>query len=349
MSTPKQDVRQAVGELIIGGFHGETVSPAFEGLLRSGHIGGAILFKRNICSIEQTRGLVEALRRVQPRVWMAIDQEGGRVQRLGPPFPQIPPMRVIAARADRARAVEDAARTLATGLRWLGFDQDYAPVLDVDTNPDNPVIGDRSFSDDPEVVSELSCLFIEAMQRAGTAACGKHFPGHGDTNKDSHFELPRLEHDMARLRRVELAPFEAAARVGVASIMTAHVVFAAIDDEHPATLSERVITPLLRDEIGYDGVIVSDDLEMKAVADNYGIGDAAVRAIRAGCDQLLICHETDLQSEAYDALVVAVESGALATSRVLEAADRVAKMKARYQPIGARLEHLGRSWEGEAT
>jgi beta-N-acetylhexosaminidase len=226
--------------------------------------------------------------------------------------------------------VRDAARTLARGVRALGFNQDYAPVLDVDTNPDNPVIGDRSFSRDPQAVAERGAAFIQAMQAEGVAACGKHFPGHGDTQTDSHLELPRLEHDLARLEAVELPPFVEAVKAEVASIMTAHVLFPALDPEHPATLSEKVVGPLLRERLGFEGVIVSDDLEMKAVADNYAIEDSAVRAIRAGCDQLLICHDVELQARAHAALVKAVEGGTLDRGRLLEAASRVAKMKADY-------------------
>lgn len=234
------------------------------------------------------------------------------------------------AQVEQGQWVERSAELLARSLRVLGFTQDYAPVLDVDTNPDNPVIGDRSFSRDPHVVAELGARFIRTMQAHGIAACGKHFPGHGDTNQDSHFELPRLEHDLARLEAVELVPFRAAVEAEVASIMTAHVLFPALDPDHPATLSEKIVTPLLRDRLGYRGVIVSDDLEMKAVADHYGIEDSVVRAVRAGCDQLLICHTHELQVRAKEALIHAVEDGRLERSRLLEASGRVLEMKRKY-------------------
>ena len=203
-------------------------------------------------------------------------------------------------------------------------------MLDVDSNPANPVIGDRAFSEDPNVVARLGAAFIDGLQGEGVAACGKHFPGHGDTTVDSHLALPRLEHDRARLAAIELVPFRAAIRADVAAIMTAHILFTALDAEHPATLSEAVLGPLLRDELGYRGVVVSDDLEMRAVADHYGIEEAAVRAVRAGCDQLLICRHPELLARAHEALVKAVESGALPRARLMEAAERVRGLKRTY-------------------
>jgi beta-N-acetylhexosaminidase len=344
-TTEGEQLAADAGEVLIGGFDGHRIPGDFADLVRARALGGAILFRRNLGSVEETAALVAALQALRPDepLWMAIDQEGGRVQRLGPPFPQLPPMRSLggdtAGPEDEAR-IRAAGRTLAIGLSWLGFHQDYAPVLDVDTNPDNPVIGDRAFSRDPEVVARLGVALIEGLQGAGVAACGKHFPGHGDTNEDSHLSLPRLDHDLERLRAVELVPFAAAARAGVAAVMTAHVLFPALDPDHPATLSEKIVTPLLREGLGYRGVIVSDDLEMRAVADHYGVEDAAVRAIRAGCDQLLICHQADWVRRAWEALIQAVERGQLPRARLAEAAARVRAMKARYVPLGARLAGL---------
>lgn len=325
------ELESAAGRILIGGFEGKLLPEETARLIRSGALGGIILFTRNLGTLEETHGLVSRLHELSPEepLWMAVDQEGGRVQRLRSPFPELPPMRDLA-QVEQGQWVERSAELLARSLRVLGFTQDYAPVLDVDTNPDNPVIGDRSFSRDPHVVAELGARFIRTMQAHGIAACGKHFPGHGDTNQDSHFELPRLEHDLARLEAVELVPFRAAVEAEVASIMTAHVLFPALDPDHPATLSEKIVTPLLRDRLGYRGVIVSDDLEMKAVADHYGIEDSVVRAVRAGCDQLLICHTHELQVRAKEALIHAVEDGRLERSRLLEASGRVLEMKRKY-------------------
>jgi beta-N-acetylhexosaminidase len=339
-----QEVRQAAGEVILGGFPEATVSPEYAELLRSGRVGGAVLFRRNLTSCEQAAELTQALKALRPDAWLAVDQEGGRVQRLGPPFPQLPPMRQLSERTCALSHVQQAGRVLSQGLAMLGFHQNYTPVLDVDTNPDNPAIGDRAFSGDPQRVADFGVTLIHALQRGGIAACGKHFPGHGDTHTDSHVELPRLSHDLDRLRRVELVPFVAAIRAGVASIMTTHVCYSALDAVHPTTLSESVIEPLLRRDLGYDGVVVTDDMEMLAIMDHYGIEEAAVRALRAGCDQILICHRVALQAAAYEAIVRAVGTGELPRARLLQAAARIRRMKQRYQPLSARLDALHQQW-----
>ena len=331
MARAGHDLSREAGQIIIGGFDGDRVPPDFEDAIARGIVGGAILFSRNLRSIEQTAALVQHLSGLPAPapLWLAVDQEGGRVQRLRAPFPELPPMRRVGELGREALAA-DVGTLLGSCLGLLGFHQDYAPVLDVDTNPANPVIGDRSFARDPEAVGRFGAALIGAMQATGVAACGKHFPGHGDTSQDSHLELPRLDHDLARLQAVELVPFRRAVEVGVAALMTAHVLFPALDADHPATLSDRIIRPILRDQLGYDGVVVSDDLEMKAITHHYGIGDAAVRAVRAGCDQLLVCHTLALQVEAHEALIHAVERGLLPAERLAEAARRVAVMKGRY-------------------
>src|SRR5687767_13952151 len=184
------------------------------------------------------------------------------------------------------------AKALATELRAVGITLDYAPVLDIHTNPKNPIIGDRALAEDADSVARLGAAIIETLQENGVAACGKHFPGHGDTSVDSHFDLPLVEHPPDRIRRVECVPFRAAIAADVAFIMTAHVLVPSLDEERPATLSPRIVRGMLRDELGFQGVIVGDDLEMKAVARQYTVPEAAVQAIAAGCDGLLICSGT---------------------------------------------------------
>lgn len=337
-----EDRKIAAGQILVGGFAGRSIDPDFSDLVRTGRVGGAILFSRNLGTLEETAALLAALDDLEaPRpLAFSVDQEGGRVQRLRDPFPELPPMRAVGEAARKTLALA-TGELLAEALTAVGFHQNYAPVLDVDSNPDNPIIGDRAFSSDPHLVARLGCAFIEGLQSAGVAACGKHFPGHGDTNVDSHLALPRLDHDRARLEAVELVPFRAAARVDVAAIMTAHILFPSLDADHPATLSEHVLVPLLRDAIGYEGIIVSDDLEMKAIANHYGVEDAAVRAVRAGCDQLLICSKPDWVARAHEALVRAMENGALTEARVLEAATRVKAFKDRWvvgrRPDPARI------------
>jgi beta-N-acetylhexosaminidase len=337
MQSNTSELHEAVGQLLVGGFPGEQIHEEFAALVREARVGGAILFSRNFTTLEDVGDMIQRLTSLTARepIWIAVDQEGGRVQRLRAPFPELPPMRAFG-EANKKTLVQRAGDLLGASLRLFGIQQNYAPVLDVDSNPANPIIGDRSFSRDPSAVARLGAAFIDGIQGAGVAACGKHFPGHGDTGTDSHLELPALPYDRARLDAIELVPFRAAVRTDVAAIMTAHIMFPALDPEHPATLSDRVIEPLLRRELGYDGVIVSDDLEMKAIADHYGIEDAAVRAIRAGCDQLLICDHPSLVARAHRAIVNAVDKGTLDRARVLEAAARVRRMKAAFPRLRDR-------------
>jgi beta-N-acetylhexosaminidase len=294
------------GQLLFAGFEGPAVPDDLAELIRAGRVGGVVLFARNVADPDLARDLVGTLHALAPAaapLVVAIDQEGGRVQRLRAPWTVWPPARRLgeAGSVDATRAVASA---LGTELAALGIDLDFAPVVDVDTNPANPVIGDRSFSADPGVVARHAAVFIEALQEAGVAACAKHFPGHGDTVTDSHETLPRLPHDLARLEAVELPPFRAAVVAGVASVMVAHIVFEAIDPERPATLSPPVLG-MLRRGIGFDGLVFSDDLDMKAVAGRFD-PEAIVRdGLAAGIDAFLACRDPERRRAVLRALEAA--------------------------------------------
>src|SRR5437870_8912576 len=278
-------LRRQIGRLLIAGFGGEQIPAELRALAREFGLGGLILFARNIVDPEQVAELSFDASRLVPDLplWVSIDQEGGRVARLKAPFTEWPPMITLGRSGDQ-RLAERFARALASELKAVGVTLDYAPVLDVHTNPKNPVIGDRALAEQAADVARLGGAIIRTLQAQGIAACGKHFPGHGDTQADSHHELPLVEHPPERLREVELVPFRAAIEAGVATIMTAHVLVPALDETRPATLSKRLVTGFLRDELQYDGVIVSDDLEMKALANDYQVPESAVLAIEAGCD-----------------------------------------------------------------
>lgn len=324
------------------GFPGMEPDPELRKLMADG-IYGAILFKRNVATPEETWHLCRTLKEEAKRPFLlSVDQEGGRVARLrGPPFMPVPPMRVIGATKSTAVA-EQVGRLLAFETRALGFDWDFAPVLDVDTNPKNPVIGDRAFSNDADEVARMGVALARGMEAGSVASCGKHFPGHGDTLQDSHLELPRLPHALDRLRKVELVPFVAYAKAKLASVMTAHVVFDALDATVPATMSEKVLEPLLRRELGFDGLLVSDDLEMKAIATHYSVEEAAVRGTLAGVDLFLVCHHWEVQRRAIEAVVKAVESGRIPRARIEAAHRRLDAMEKRfYRAPTAALVGLG--------
>ena len=305
-------------------------------LAREFGLGGVILFARNVEEPAQVAELSYESTRLVPELplWVSIDQEGGRVARLKAPFTEWPPMAALGRGGDVLLA-ERFAKALAAELRAVGVTLDYAPVLDVHTNSANPVIGDRAFSGKAEDVARFGAAFIRTLQGEGIAACGKHFPGHGDTSTDSHLELPLVEHPPERLREVEFLPFRAAVAAGVATMMTAHVLVPSLDEQRPATLSRRIVAGLLREELGYEGVILSDDLEMKAVANEYSVPVAAVLAIEAGCDGVLICSGNhDLQAAALEALVHAVEEERLPFSRVEDALRRQQRAKERFLTAG---------------
>jgi len=315
-----------VAGLFAVGFQGTTASPEVLDLIWRG-VYGVILFGRNVESAEQVAALVAELKAAAGRpLLVSIDQEGGRVARLRAPqgFTELPPMRAVGATGDEALAHEVGA-LLGRELRAIGVDQDYAPVVDVDTNPANPVIGDRSFSRDPREVARMGTAVARGLQSAGVAACAKHFPGHGDTSQDSHTHLPRLPHGLDRLREVELVPFRALAAAGVASVMTAHVVFEALDPRRPATLA-RAVLALLRQDCGFDGCVISDDLEMKAVAEHFPLEETVPASLAAGVDALLVCHRADVQHRAIDLARDAVEDGRVGRERLSEARRRVAAL-----------------------
>lgn len=340
-----QPLRRRIGQLLIGSFAGPVIPVELRSVAREFDLGGVTLFGRlgNIDTPEQVAGLSfegKALG-VEWPAWIGIDQEGGRVARLRAPFTVWPPMAMLGRSNDEKLAAR-FAKALATELSAVGISLDYAPVLDIHTNPKNPVIGDRALGETPDMVAKLGRVIIEELQRGGIAACGKHFPGHGDTAGDSHEELPIVEHPPDRLRAVEFVPFKAAIGANVAFIMTAHVRVTTIDDERPATLSRKIVYDLLRDELGFRGVIVSDDLEMKAISSEYSPGDAAVAAINAGCDAVLMCGkgptaDIGLQVEVLEALIRAVETEKLPAKRVEDALARNTAAKERYL-IGRKQE-----------
>ena len=332
-------LRRSAGQLLIGSLPGLTITPEIRSLAREFQLGGIILFARNIEAPEQVAELshdVQQLATDAP-LWLSVDQEGGRVARLKAPFTEWPPMAVLGRSGDVKLAAR-FAKALALELRAVGVTLDYAPVLDIHTNAKNPVIGDRALAADAEMVGRLGVAIIKGLQANGVAACGKHFPGHGDTSVDSHLELPVVEHPPDRIRRVECVPFRAAIAADVAFIMTAHVLVPSLDEERPATLSPRIVRNMLREELGFNGVIVGDDLEMKAVARQYTVPDAAVQAIAAGCDGLLICSgNADVQAQTLETLVRAVEDGRIPFKRVEDALTRNRRAKERFlaAPVAA--------------
>lgn len=305
---PREDIRRAMGHRIICGFDGTMIGSELKEIVREVKPLGLILFARNVESPAQVSELCLELKALQPKdpLLICVDQEGGRVARIRAPATEWPPMRHLGLYGDLDLTFT-IAEAMGRELRAMNIDINLAPVLDVDTNPNNPVIGDRAFGQQPEVVANMGRSFFKGLNAATIGACGKHFPGHGDTSIDSHLDLPYIDHDLPRLKSVEWIPFQKCVESGLDAIMTAHVVVRALDEQKPATLSEAAIN-ILRKKFHFSGVVLSDDIEMKALADRYTPNQIAQLGHDAGIDVFLACRQPEVILELYRSLVIASEN-----------------------------------------
>ena len=325
-------IEEKVGQLIMVGFEGTQANEAIETHIRERFVGGIVLFSRNIQSPRQTAELTNELQRLagatahQIPLFIGIDQEGGWVIRLREGATVLPGNMALGA-TDSTELAERAGEITAVELAAVGVNLNFAPVMDVNNNLNNPVIGRRSFGESPELVSRLGVAYLRGLQRNGVLATAKHFPGHGDTTVDSHFDLPTVNHDLERIHALELQPFRAAIDADVAAIMTAHIIYPAFDADRPATLSLTVLTDLLRKEFGFDGLLITDDMEMKAIDDRYRSGEAAVMAVEAGADIVMVLWTPTKQVEVFDALLSAVKSGRISQARLDQSVKRILKSK----------------------
>lgn len=309
------------------GIPGPELDRATVELHRKLPFAGVVLFRRNWSDARKLRRLtsqIHGLRRDNPPL-VAIDHEGGRVCRLGEPFTPLPPPLELAKRGEGA--VKRAGRTVGRELREAGIDINFAPVLDIATNRANPVIGERAFGRTAKLVAKLGTAFFQAMQHEGVIPCGKHFPGHGDTSEDSHLTLPQVSRTRTSLMRREILPFKHAIQHGIPMLMSAHVLYPAFDPRRPATLSAVLMTDLLRQKLGFRGVLCSDDLQMRAVSRNYRPAEIAVMAVAAGVDLLLFCHSQEKALQGAQALLQALECGKLCRERIEESLGRLARCR----------------------
>ncbi|MGW3808216.1 glycoside hydrolase family 3 protein [Micromonospora sp. NPDC005113] len=330
MTAPTGHLPALAAAVLQPGFVGTTPPPWVCRWLGEG-LGSVVLFARNVVDSAQVAALTATLRAERPDVIVAIDEEAGDVTRIESVHGSSRPGNFALGAVDDPELTEAVARDLGVELAAAGITLNYAPDADVNSNPANPVIGVRSFGADPTLVARHTAAWVRGLQAGGVAACAKHFPGHGDTRVDSHHDLPRITADRDRLDACELAPFRAAVTAGVQAVMTGHLLVPALDPQLPATLSQRILGGLLRDELGFSGVVVTDAVEMRAVADRYGFAGATVRALAAGADAICIGGErADEQAarELRDAIVAAVVSGELPEERLAEAAKRVGQLAA---------------------
>ena len=318
--------------MMVAGFEGTSLNGQIEDLITNHHVGGLILFERNFKNPQQLTQLIGDIQQLAlstppfAPLFISVDQEGGRVSRLQSPFTRFPSPCCLG----KARSESLAHRfglALGKEMRAVGINMDYAPVLDVNTNPENPIIGARALSDEPEWAAKLGVGFIRGFQEAGVLAVGKHFPGHGDTSQDSHLTLPSVDRDSATLEQVELVPFQAAIQNGLEVIMTAHVLFNTWDAKFPATFSIPILTNLLREKLGFKGLIISDDLEMKAVQDHITLESCPTLGTQAGIDLFLICHDTDKVKAFLKQMGDDVASGKIPFTTIESSAQKIIDVK----------------------
>ena len=328
------DVKAKIGQMVMVGVKGTKLNDHSRTMIEHHRVGGMITFARNVIDASQTLQFLNALKQANGNennipLLLGIDEEGGSVSRLPPEMIAAPSARIVGETKDPERA-KGIAQTTASMLREYGWNMNFAPVLDVDSNPHNPVIGDRAYGTDPDIVEAIGIPVMKGLQAGGVVSVVKHFPGHGDTFVDSHIDLPLVSHALDRLRAVELAPFAAAIQRGADAVMIGHLLVPALDEHEPATFSSTIIGGLLREEFGFDGVVITDDLTMGAVSARYEIGEAAVKAVAAGADIVMIAHDMDKQVAAIRALEAAVENGEILEDRLDESVARILRLKHQY-------------------
>jgi len=326
-------LEEKVGQMILAGIDGTEIDDKMRAMIAGQHVGGIILYKNNFTDLKGSVALVNDLKKANDGnpapLFMSVDQEGGKVSRLPKDFVAMPDAAKVGKTGDPELARE-MGRLLSAQLKLLGFNMDFAPVLDVDSNPDNPVIGSRSFGSDAHLVSDMGVAVMEGLQKNGTVPVVKHFPGHGDTSVDSHLDLPVVDKTTEQLKELEWLPFQAAIDKGADAVMVAHILFPRIDPDAPASFSKVIIGEHLRGTFGFGGVVITDDMTMGAIADHYGIEDAALLSVEAGTDILLVAHGYDTEKKVYDKLLSAVRSGRLPESRIDESVRRILTLKLKY-------------------
>jgi len=328
------EIRKQIGQLFLVGFEGHTVPDDFKKAIQEFNLGGTIYFKRNAESPVQLALLSNSLQwdcrlKDSPPLLISIDHEGGKVNRLSAPFTQFPGMDLVGELGSPKLAFH-VGLAMGEELSAIGVNVNFAPVADVLTNPSNPIMSGRTFSSDPEVCAKMGSGVCRGLQKSGVAAVAKHFPGHGDTTEDSHLMLPSVDRTKEDCEKIEFVPFRRLIRSRVEAVMTAHIVNKSLDPDRPATLSPLIINDILRAQLRFQKVVFSDDMEMKAIADHYGAEEAAVLAVKAGCDVLIYRGDKGVPVGAIEAVVKAVESKKISRSQVEASVDRILACKKNY-------------------
>lgn len=336
----KMSTDEKIGQLIITGFQGYEVDESLTSLIKDYHVGGTILFSRNAESAQQMVNLnneiIEANGNNTP-MFITMDEEGGMVTRLPDDIQSLPSPYTIAATGSKDLCYK-FGKQLGTQISSLGFCTGNSPDLDIWSNPDNTVIGDRAYGKDTESVITYGMAAMNGIRDGGAIPVGKHFPGHGDTSVDSHYGLPIVTKTLDELNNMEFAPFKEAIKQGIPAIMVTHIILDSVDNEYPSSMSDKVVNGILRNELGFSGVCFSDDMTMGAITDNFSIEKASVMAINAGVDCLLICHEYENTLNVIKAIKEAVTSGVITQDRLNEAVLRILTLKHDYSVTNNKIQ-----------
>lgn len=338
----QMSLEEKLGQMVIVGVEGTTMDTHAADMIKNHHVGGFIFYKDNIISASQTVDFINQLREANSAssgvpLWLSLDQEGGRVSRMPNDFVLLPTAQAVGLQ-DQVAYTQRIGQALGMETRALGFNMDFAPVLDINSNPKNPVIGDRSFGAEPQAVIKHGIETMKAIQAEHVIPVVKHFPGHGDTSVDSHLELPVVDKSLEELQAFELLPFAEAVKEGADAVMVAHILFPQIDASNPASLSNKLINGLLRDKLNFDGVVITDDMTMGGIVNNNDIGEAAVRSVKAGSDILLVGHNDEDQLKVLQALEQGVEGGGLSENDIDTCVARILKLKTKYSLDNTAVE-----------
>ncbi len=326
-------MEEKLGQMLIAGLDGYELNDNAKALMENYHVGGFILFGSNIKDIDQLSKYINDLKSYHSGkgvpLFISVDEEGGRISRIPKTIKNLPTSKVIGA-VDNEEYSFEVGKLLAKKVSAFGFNMDFAPVLDINSNPKNPVIGDRAFGAKEDVVSRLGVQTMKGIQSEQVIPVVKHFPGHGDTSVDSHIGLPSVENDLSRLQSFELIPFAEAIKNNADCVMVAHILLPKIDAENPSTMSKTIITDILRQQLSFKGVVITDDMTMGAITKNYKIGEAAVKAVNAGVDIVLVAHEMENAKAVFDALMTAQKEGKITEERIDESVYRILSLKEKY-------------------
>ncbi|AAO36651.1 beta-N-acetylhexosaminidase [Clostridium tetani] len=334
---------EKIGQLLIVGFDGYEANKNIESLIKKNYVGGVILFGNNIRSAEQTMKLTNSLKSINSKnkipLFISVDEEGGRVSRMPKELEKLPSNKIIG-EINNSNLSYNIGKIISKELTCLGFNMNFAPILDINSNLQNPVIGDRSFGNNPNLVTRLGIKTMEGLREGNIIPVIKHFPGHGDTSVDSHVGLPLINHDMKRLKEFELIPFKEAINNNADVVMISHILLPKIDSSYPATMSKIIIKDVLRNDLKFNGVVITDDMTMSAITKNFDISNAAIKSINAGTDIILICHGYDNEIYVINSIKEAVENNIITEDKINESVYRILKLKEKYKISNDTVDNI---------